>query len=63
MVATWKTEKTGEVACECGRVYERSVTRLPMRDKDSFKCPCGHILESWNSTHAAHYELKKDIER
>ncbi|PTT55421.1 hypothetical protein DBR33_03465 [Stenotrophomonas sp. HMWF022] len=51
MVKTWSSAITGNVTCDhCGRVFERSVFRSPMRDKDSYECACGETLERWNST-------------
>ncbi len=52
MVSTWKTEDQGLVSCEkCGSRYQRTVTRVPMRDSDYFDCDvCGHRMDAWNST-------------
>lgn len=61
MPSTWNSAHTGDVTCNCGRVYERTVDRLPTRDAGSFKCQCGHELESWNSTFSPNFELKQDI--
>lgn len=58
MVKTWGNEDTGNVRCgECGRTYNRTVTRFPMRDKDSFECACGNTLERWNGTHVPSFNL------
>jgi len=59
MVATWKTEEQGTVACDkCGARYKPTVTRFPTRDNDHFNCEvCGHRMDEWNSTHAPSYEL------
>jgi len=60
MARTWKSEPQGEVECEnCRSVYEKTMHRFPMRDSDSFNCEvCGHVMDSWNSTHAPSYKLK-----
>jgi len=57
LVGTWKSEEQGLVVCsECGAEYKKSVTRFPMRDKDSFDCnDCGERLDSWNGTHVPTY--------
>ncbi len=57
MVATWKSEDQGEVACEnCGSRYRKTVTRFPMRDKDYFDCDtCGFRMDEWNSTECPSY--------
>lgn len=58
MVKTWASADTGNTTCpKCGRTYNRTVTRFPMRDKDSFECACGETLESWNSTESPSYKL------
>jgi predicted nucleic acid-binding Zn ribbon protein len=58
MVATWKTEDQGEVACDqCGARYRKSVMRFPMRDKDHFDCnDCGNRMDEWNGTTCPSYD-------
>lgn len=60
-VKTWNTSNAGEEKCKkCGTIYNVTVTRLPVRDSDSFKCEkCGELINQWNSTHSYNYELKK----
>lgn len=59
VVATWKSEDRGEVACEkCGARYRKTVMRFPMRDKDHFDCNiCGDRMDQWNSTECPAYEF------
>jgi transcription elongation factor Elf1 len=59
MPATWKTADAGKFTCpKCGAVYEKKITQLPLRDKDSANCSvCGHEMDSWNSTEMPSYKL------
>lgn len=59
-VNTWNTVNAGEEKCKkCGAIYTVTVTRLPVRDSDSFICEkCGELINKWNSTHSYYYELK-----
>jgi hypothetical protein len=59
MVKTWNTANAGSETCDkCGAVYSVTVTRFPMRDKDSFNCNvCGNLMDQWNSTESKSYSL------
>ena len=59
MVKTWSQADRGEEACEeCGAVYQVTVMRFPMRDKDHFDYSvCGHRMASWNDTESPSYSL------
>lgn len=46
-----------EVKCKCGRVYEETRTRLPVRDVDSWSCECGEVLREWNGGVCYSYRL------
>lgn len=61
MVKTWKTEKGEDESCPgCGAVYEVSITQLPARDSDRFKCiKCSCMIKEWNSTESYSYKLKE----
>lgn len=40
----------GVVTCNhCGAAYEKTSENVGMKDRDSFTCYCGEILEKWNS--------------
>jgi len=52
-----------QVMCECGAVYERTETKLTVRDNDSFDCRiCGKELESWNGSRIPSFRLIKQPE-
>jgi hypothetical protein len=58
MVKTWDTEKAENFTCKCGAVYEKTISRFPMRDNDKATCDvCGEIMDSWNSTAVPSYKL------
>ncbi|MET4663474.1 hypothetical protein ABIC17_000366 [Sphingomonas sp. PvP056] len=61
MVKTWSSEERADETCEkCTAGYRVTVTRYPMRDKDSFNCTvCGHLMDEWNSTESKAYTLIK----
>ena len=46
------------VSCpKCGRVWKRFTERLTVKDEDSFKCDCQHVLEKWKTTQMPSFEL------
>jgi len=51
----------GIVACRhCGAAYEKTSENVGMKDRDSFACECGEVLESWNSIWAPSYRRITD---
>jgi hypothetical protein len=34
--------------CDCGRKWEVTKHKIPMRDKDKEKCICGRTIISWD---------------
>jgi transposase-like protein len=55
---------TTQVTCKCGAIYERSTSKLPVRDKDSYECAvCGKTLESWNSSTIPEFRLVERPEK
>jgi hypothetical protein len=65
MVQTWEFQKGPDEICDnCGAVYSVTITRLPVRDSDSFNCEiCGQLVKKWNSTTSYNYELKNEIKK
>ena len=61
MVATWKTGPGGRHTCkEFGAVYEITLHRFPIRDRDSADCDvCGTLMREWNSTTVPEFKLVK----
>lgn len=49
-----RIELPDEQCPKCGLKYEVVQVNLPVKDKDSRDCKCGHELRSWKET--AHYE-------
>lgn len=46
------------VKCErCGSVYEHTSYHVPVRDRDAFKCDCGHKVYSWNEARDHNFRL------
>ena len=54
--------KEGRHRCVCGRVWELSERKVPMRDKDSLACDCGATLVSWNGGCVWNATLIEDIQ-
>jgi hypothetical protein len=48
---------------QCGAVYQRTETQLPVRDRSDFKCTCGEVLEFWNSSRVPVFRLAKPADR
>lgn len=58
MGKAWTTSDGGKVICDnCGQLYKRTLHHYPMRDSDNFRCSCGEVIESWNSTSAPAFEI------
>jgi predicted Zn finger-like uncharacterized protein len=59
MPQTWKASEARETACpQCQSRYEVTVTRLPVRDRDSYLCDiCNHEMATWHSTDVPSYRL------
>lgn len=58
MATTLITKRAGRFTCECGAVYEKTITRQPMRDSDRIFCDvCSVEMDSWHSTFVPSYEL------
>jgi hypothetical protein len=46
-----KANDLGQEACQkCGTIYRVQYKGLPVKDRDSFVCKCGHVIRSWNET-------------
>lgn len=61
MVKVWQSASGGEVKCECGALYKKTLHRIPQKDSDYFDCNvCGERLDEWRSTTYPTYELIKD---
>lgn len=50
---------TDRIKCSgCGATYERTYTRVSMRDKDRYECGlCGAVLESWDGSSIPSFRL------
>lgn len=53
----------GKNTCECGRVWNLTQRKVPMRDKDSIQCLCGKTLVSWNGGCIWDADLIQDISK
>lgn len=50
-MATWDETKLKDEACPvCGTVYHVTHKSLPLKDKATFTCKCGHVLREWKET-------------
>jgi predicted Zn finger-like uncharacterized protein len=60
MTSIWNSSAGSDAECkECGAIYKVTVTRLPVKDGDSFKCEiCGSTMRTWSSTLVPSFELK-----
>jgi hypothetical protein len=60
MTKTWSSSAGNDAICkECGSIYEVAVTRMPIKDRDSFECEiCGSTMRTWSSTYVPSFELK-----
>jgi hypothetical protein len=51
-------DKITKVTCkQCGAVYERTASKVPFRDNDSYNCVCGRELYSWNGSYIYSFKL------
>lgn len=57
-MATWDVRSLDNEKCsKCSIEYKVTIEELPLKDKDSFTCECGHVMRSWKTT--AMYMYKK----
>ena len=50
-MATWDVTKLQDEICAgCGAIYRVEHKSLPLKDKDSFVCSCGHLMREWKET-------------
>lgn len=63
MVKTWETSNENDFQCpSCGALYAVTVTRYPLKDKDSANCEvCGQVLREWNDTRVPTFTLKSQL--
>jgi predicted Zn finger-like uncharacterized protein len=61
MVKTWHSGSGGTHTCpHCGAVYEVTIHRFPVRDKDSAQCDvCEKTMKEWNDTASPSFKLIK----
>lgn len=59
MPQTWNTSEAVPHTCpQCKSLYRKTVTRLPVRDRDTAECTvCAYELARWNSTEVPSYQL------
>jgi hypothetical protein len=56
-MATWDWNTLANENCpKCGTEYKVSYQELPLKDKDSYTCECGHVMREWKSTRMYSYE-------
>jgi hypothetical protein len=48
---------------QCGTMYQRTETQLPVRDRNDFRCSCGEVLEFWNSSRVPVFRLAKPADK
>lgn len=53
---------TEEKCSKCGAIYKVKAEKIPMKDKDFFRCNCGNIMKEWKGTTIFSYELIKERE-
>lgn len=50
-MAIWDEKRLKDEQCpKCGAIYQVIHKKLPLKDKDEFKCQCGYIMRSWKET-------------
>ena len=56
-MSTWAEHKLANETCtQCGIEYSVKYKELPLKDKDSFTCPCGNEIRKWKETGMYIYE-------
>ena len=57
MAKSWATKDAGQHTCDCGTVYDKTITRVPIRETDRIHCSvCAVEMDSWSSVFVPAYE-------